>query len=133
MNRQTLLRRLPFWVLLAVFYGIVPLLDLSGGGKLLQLLCYLPGLTFVAAWFYGLLNGFRWQLALGACLGAVPAVLVYYNATALYFALIYGALAALGSFLGGLWRKSNRGAAWESGARSEPTPPKSSARRTAGK
>lgn len=108
MDRKTLLRRLPSWVLLAVSYGVIPLMDKSMGGRLLQLVCYLPGLTFLAAWLYGLLNGFRWPLIAGAAVGAVLAILVYLNATALYFVPIYAGIAALGCFLGGLWRKKPR-------------------------
>ena len=105
MDRKTLLRRLPFWALLAVSYGVIPLMDKSVGGRLLQFGCYLPGLTFVAAWLYGLLNGFRWPLIVGAAVGTMVSVLMYLNATALYFVLIYAGIAALGCFLGGLWRK----------------------------
>lgn len=92
-------------MLLGISDYFLPLLCTGQSQLLLLLVAYLPGLLFVISWFFGLFCGFRWQYALAVCVLFVPSALIFFNATALWFALIYGVLAILGSFFGSLWRR----------------------------
>lgn len=105
MNYLTILRRLPFWTALLAVYFLWPLFDESTGGRFLQLVGFLPGLTFILCWLHGLVNGFDWTLCTAAALLAFPVIFLYFDGSVWFFGLIYGAVAFLACFLGGLWRK----------------------------
>ena len=104
-TKETVLRHFPFAVLLLATFYLLPLVETGDSGRLLLLLAFMPGLVFVISWFFGLVNRFRWYYFLAAGLLFLPAALIFFNATALWFCLIYAVLACLGSFLGGLWRR----------------------------
>lgn len=107
MTRQALRRRLPFWAAAVLIFYLVPLMGRSEDKQLLQLFFLLPGLSFVSAWFYGLVNRFRWQYPLGVGVLFLPAVFLYYNVTAWYFTLVYAVVACIAVFFGSLWHKKN--------------------------
>lgn len=104
-KKETVLRHFPFALLILVTFYLLPLFETGDSGRLLLLMAFLPGLVFVISWFFGLLLGFRWYYAAAVTLLFLPASLIFYNATALWFCLIYGALACLSCFMGSLWRK----------------------------
>lgn len=105
MKRELIYRYVIFAILLGLTLFFLPLLCTAQSQLLLLLVVYTPGTIFVLSWFFGLFCGFRWQFPLAAGLLFVPAALIYFNTTALWFALVYGLLAALGCFFGSLWRR----------------------------
>lgn len=105
MKKGFMRRQLPFIALLPAIYLLPPLFVTGESGRLLLLVAYLPALVFVISWFFGLANRFRWYFFLLTGVLFVPVALLFFNATALWFGAVYAAVACLGSFLGGLWRR----------------------------
>ncbi len=107
MRREFWLKTAIFAVLLVFTDYFLPLLCAAQSQLLLLLLVYIPGLTFALSWFYGLVSGFSWPYPFAVAALFVPAALIYYNATALWFAPVYGLCAGLGCVFGSLWRKKS--------------------------
>lgn len=105
MKHPLALRIVVFAILFAVLFYFTPLLCTAQSQLLLLLYVYLPGISFVLSWFFGLFCKFRWQLPLAVGVLFVPSALIYFNATALWLTLAYAALSALGCFFGSLWRR----------------------------
>lgn len=105
MDRAYVLRRLPFWVVLAAVYFVLPACTTGIGGRFLALICFLPGLTFVISWVYGIVNRFSWVFCTGATVLALPVMFCFYDSSTWYYALIYGAISFFACFVGGLWKK----------------------------
>lgn len=107
MDRSFLLRRLPFWVVLLAVYYVWPLCDASVSGRFFQLIGFLPGLTFIICWVYGLVNRFSWVFCTSATVLALPVMFLFFDSSTWYYALIYGAIGFFACFVGGLWRKKS--------------------------
>lgn len=87
--------------ILATFY-LLPLCMRNTAGAMMVLLFAMPVLCFAISFAYGRMRGFHvlYPVAVGLCF--LPSIWIFYNESALIYVAIYGALALLGSFLGGL-------------------------------
>lgn len=102
--RHKLLRWRNALILMIVFYyGLPPLIhlgDTTGWMVLPALLLIFPAIAFLLCLYDGMRNGFSWILPLCAALLFLPTVFLYYNITALLYAVIYGSLGFIGEVVG---------------------------------
>ena len=87
--------------IVATFY-LLPLCMRDTGGAMLILLFAMPVLCLAISFAYGRKRGFHPLYPLAVCLCFLPSIWIFYNESALIYAAVHGALALLGSFLGGL-------------------------------
>lgn len=87
--------------IVAAFY-LLPFCMRDTAGAMLVLLLAMPVLCLGISFAYGRKRGFHllYPLAVGLCF--LPSIWIFYNESALIYVAVYGTLALLGSFLGGL-------------------------------
>ena len=96
---------LPYWGIGLLGFYALPLIGRSAVWvSALLLLAVLPLLCLVCGIVHGLRNGFQLLLGLGLAALFVPTVWIYYNETALVYAVGYLAVALAGNALGGLMK-----------------------------
>lgn len=100
-----------FWGFVLLFYGLpLPsLLDAHASNEQLLRHCLFiidPLVVFLSVFMFGLKAGFRWwaPLIIGALF--MPTVFLYYNYTALFYALAYVFLSYIGVWCGHATRNS---------------------------
>ena len=87
--------------IVAVFY-LLPLFMRNTTGAMLVMLFAMPALCVTISFFYGRHHGFHPLYPVAVSLCFLPSIWIFYNESALIYVAIYGAMAFLGSFLGGL-------------------------------
>lgn len=65
-----------------------------------MLLLGFPILTYIASIIFGLYNRFKWLYIFFPTVLFIPSAFIYYNYTALVYAILYGCCAALGMSVG---------------------------------
>ena len=87
-------------LVMLAFYVAVPLLCRDTGSAIFTLLCLLPVILFILSLVYAKMNGFKWYLSLAVALLWLPIVFIYYNESAMIYALIYGVISFIGQGVG---------------------------------
>ena len=87
-------------LVILVFYVAAPLLCMDTGSAMFTLLCLLPAILFILSLVYAKMNGFKWYLSLAVALLWLPTVFIYYNESAMIYALIYGVISFIGQGVG---------------------------------
>lgn len=82
-----------------LFY-ILPLIIKDTGSGMLVLLLLIPITCFLISLIYGIKNLFDWRFPILVMLLFIPTIFLFYNESAAIYSLIYGFIAAFGSFLG---------------------------------
>lgn len=88
-------------ILLLDFY-LLPLLIKDTGTAMFLLLGVVPIICFLCSLFYGVKQGFHWQYAVITAILFLPAIFLFYNASAWIYAPCYGIVACIGNALGNL-------------------------------
>lgn len=89
--------------MIVFYYGLPPLIDLgdtTGWMILPALLLIFPAMAFLLCLYDGISYGFSWMLPLACALLFLPTVFLYYNMTALLYAVIFGSLGFIGEVVG---------------------------------
>ncbi len=92
---------------LAVFY-IFPLFSKTPGSFDMIAFVFFPLVCGFTGYFYGLKNGIVFLYPILVAILFIPAIYLYYNATAWVYALCYGGLALIGNYIGGLRSKKEQ-------------------------
>ena len=95
----------PYLLALFIDFYLLPMMGLDTAMAALMLLIVIPLLAFVVGVVYGLRNGFLGYLAIAAGLLFLPTVWIYYNTSALIYALLYAAVVLAGTGVGRLFYK----------------------------
>ena len=98
--RHTLRPLLPYLIMLAADFYLLPLLIRDTGAAMVLMLCVIPVLAFAVGAAYGVRRGFCPALAVAAALLFLPTVSLFYNETALVYAAVYGLLVLAGNGAG---------------------------------
>ena len=93
---------IPFLAGIVAAFYLLPLCMRDTGGAIVVLLLVMPALCLGISFAYGRRRGFHALYPLAVSLCFLPSIWIFYNESALIYVAIYGALALLGSFLGGL-------------------------------
>ena len=92
-------------LVMLAFYVAAPLLCRDTGSAMFTLLCLLPATLFILSLIYAKMNGFKWYLSPAVALLWLPIVFIYYNESAVIYALIYGVISFIGQGIGFLVNK----------------------------
>ncbi len=87
----------------AFMFNILPAAFIGGnmsGFIIYMLLLGFPALIYVASIIFALYNRFRWIYIFFPTVLFIPAAFIYYNYTALVYAVLYASSAALGMLVG---------------------------------
>jgi hypothetical protein len=101
--KAKLLNMLPYLLVLAVDFYLLPLLAQNTGAAMLLMLCVMPLVALVIGVAYGLRRGFSIWLAVIALLLFIPTIFIYYNASAWVYPLFYALLVLVGNLIGRLF------------------------------
>lgn len=101
--KKTFPRLAPYLLALAVDFYLLPLLARDTGPAMLMMLCVMPLIALAAGVLYGVRHGFGVLLAAAALVLFVPAVFLYYNASAWVYAPAYALLVLAGTGIGRLF------------------------------
>lgn len=91
-----------FLLIIAISFYLVPLMIKDTGIGMLVLLVVLPIISFICSMIYGMGNIFHPLFSLCVVLLYIPTVFLYYNSSAMIYALIYGLLSLTGLYIGTL-------------------------------
>lgn len=98
--RTRLRELLPYLLMLAADFYLLPLLIRDTGTAMVLTLCAMPVAAFAAGVACGVRQGFRPLLAAAAAVLFLPTLPLYYNLSAWVYAPVYGAVVLLGCGLG---------------------------------
>ena len=94
---------LPYLIVLAVDFYLLPVAAQNTGAAMLLMLCVMPLVALVIGVAYGLRRGFSIWLAVIALLLFIPTIFIYYNASAWVYPLFYALLVLVGNLIGRLF------------------------------
>ena len=100
---EVLKKMIPWLAVVAAAFYLLPLLIRDTGSAMVVLLVALPVLCFFVAFAYGVKNRFHWVFPLLCGVLFVPSVFIFYNVSALPYALIYGVIALVGNLIAKLF------------------------------
>ena len=101
--KKRLMTLLPYTVVLAVDFYLLPCLMKNTGAAILILLCGIPLVAFHCALIYGVRHGFEYLLPIIAIILFSPTVFIYYNSDMsawIFYATIYGIITLAGNGIG---------------------------------
>ena len=101
--KAKLLNMLPYLIVLAVDFYLLPFAAQNTGAAMLLMLCVMPLVAIVTGVAYGLRRGFSIWLAVIALLLFIPTIFIYYNASAWVYPLFYALLVLVGNLIGRLF------------------------------
>ncbi len=101
--KAKLLNMLPYLIVLAVDFYLLPVAAQNTGAAMLLMLCVMPLVALVIGVAYGLRRGFSIWLAVIALLLFIPTIFIYYNASAWVYPLFYALLVLVGNLIGRLF------------------------------
>lgn len=93
-------KMLPYLILMCISFYLFPILIQNTGMGMLILLIFMPLICFVCSFLFGLKHSFQPLFSILLSVLFIPSIFIYYNSSALIYALIYGLLSLLGLFLG---------------------------------
>lgn len=98
--KKKLLSLIPYVVILAINFYLLPLLSKNTGMAILTMLLIMPLITFLAALIYAYISGFSIFLPLVVVLLFLPSVFIFYNESAYVYIVVYGIISIIGDFIG---------------------------------
>ncbi len=98
--KAKLLNMLPYLIVLAVDFYLLPVAAQNTGAAMLLMLCVMPLVALVTGVAYGLRNGFSLLLPLMALLLFIPTIFIYYNVSAWVYAPFYAIIVLVGNGIG---------------------------------
>jgi len=101
--REKLTARMPYAIVLAITYYVLPLLIRDTGLAMLIMLCVMPMLTLCCAVVCGVRHGFDLLLPLAAAALFTPTIFVFYNESAWIYVVVHALLALVGTGIGSVF------------------------------
>ncbi len=98
---------LPYLIVLAVNYYAFPLLITDTGMGIFMLLGVIPLISMICAFVCGVRQGFHWLFVLCGTLLFIPSIWIFYNSSASFYIIVYGAILLIGNALGMLLHKKH--------------------------
>ena len=103
--KKKLLVLLPYSIILAIAFYVLPLLIKDTGSGMFILLLVIPLLTLICAVIYGVRQGFDFLLPLTAVILFVPTIFIFYNASAWVYIIAYAVITLVGNGIGSIFPK----------------------------
>ena len=105
--KKKLVSLIPYAVALIAIFYVLPLSVHSTGLAMLTMLLIIPLLTLLCAVVYGRLHGFGLLFPLAAAVLFAPSILIFYNASAWVYIVIYAVVALAGVTVGSVLRRKS--------------------------
>ena len=105
--KKRMLRLLPYAIVLALGYYVVPALIRDTGSAMFVLLLAIPLLTLACGVVFGVRHGFELLLSITAAALFIPSIFLFYNDSAWVYTIGYGAIALAGNGIGKIfhWKR----------------------------
>ena len=103
--KQKLLALLPYAIVLAIIFYVLPLLIKDTGSGMFMLLLVIPLLTLICAVIYGVRQGFDFLLPVTATILFAPTIFIFYNRSAWVYIIAYAVIALVGNGIGRAFHK----------------------------
>ncbi|WP_041668288.1 hypothetical protein [Acetobacterium woodii] len=100
LDLKILLPALPYLLLTAMIFFILPTLDPNSTMFTLFLLVIIPVYCFICAYLYGIKNGFIWVYPIIIAVVFLPSIFLIIGYKAVIYAIIYGSSAMIGIVIG---------------------------------
>lgn len=97
---------LPYLLVLAVDFYLLPLLITDTGLGIMMMLVVMPLICIGCSIVYGSKQAFHWQYPILAMVLFLPTVFLYYNISAWVYVPSYAIAALVGNLIGSFFRKS---------------------------
>jgi len=104
-NLPLLLPVLPYLVMTAVIFFILPMLEPDSKYFLFFMLLIIPGYCLIAGFVYGFKNGIVWFYPVFISIIFLPLVFSMIYMKVVIYGCIYGCLSLMGMYLGNLFKK----------------------------
>lgn len=101
--KKTLIGLLPYLLVLAADFYLLPRLIGDTGSAMLIMLCVMPLIAFICSLIYGVLHSFNILLPVLTAILFASTVPIYYNDSALIYILAYAIAALAGNGIGKLF------------------------------
>lgn len=98
--KKKLTAMLPYLLVLAADFYLLPFLARDTGTAMLLMLCVMPFAALGTAAAYGMRRGFDLLLPIGSAVLFLPTVFLYYNASAWVYSAGYGVVTLVGMAVG---------------------------------
>ena len=98
--KTKLLTMLPYLIVFAVDFYLLPVVAKNTGAAMLMMLCVMPLIAFVSAVMYGVRRGFSLLLSLMALILFIPTIFIHYNSSAWVYAPFYAVIVLVGNGIG---------------------------------
>lgn len=95
----------PYIIVLAVDFYLLPCLINDTGIAMLMILCVMPLIAFICSVIYGIRQGFGGLLPIVAAILFAPTIFIYYNESAWIYVIIYGFVTLIGNGVGRIFYK----------------------------
>jgi len=97
---QSIKKMLPYLLICAIAFYVLPLFGQTTGGFMLILLVVIPFICFLTSLVYGLIN--EWNLLYPILVGLLfaPTVFLFYNSSAWVYIIGYAFLSFVGIYVG---------------------------------
>lgn len=103
--KNKLIKLIPYALVLAVDFYLLPFLIRDTGIAMLMMLCVIPLIAFMCSVIYGVRQGFNFILPITAVLLFFPTIFIFYNESALIYVAIYGIVTLVGNVVGRIFYK----------------------------
>jgi len=91
---------LPFWIIILLGFYALPFAIQNTGSAMLVLLIAVPLICFVCGLLFGIKNGFSLIFSLVIAILFIPAIFIFYNATAWIYIVAYFFIPFVGNLIG---------------------------------
>ena len=98
------MRMLPYLLINAVAFYLIPILIKDTGSAMFVLLIGIPWICLITAVVFGVRNSFNWIYPIAVALLFAPTIFIFYNASAWVYIIGYGAIAFAGNLIGTLFK-----------------------------
>ena len=103
--KKKILALLPYVIVLAIIFYVLPLLIKDTGSGMFMLLLVIPLLTLICAVIYGVRQGFDFLLPVTATILFAPTIFIFYNRSAWVYIIAYAVIALVGNGIGRAFHK----------------------------
>lgn len=103
--KNKLIKLIPYALVLAVDFYLLPFLIRDTGIAMLMMLCVIPLIAFMRSVIYGVRQGFNFLMPITAVLLFFPTIFIFYNESALIYVAIYGIVTLVGNVVGRIFYK----------------------------
>lgn len=97
----------PYLIVQAAAFYLLPLTIKDTGMAMVVMLAGLPAVCFAVSFILGMKHTLQWRYPFMVAFLFLPTLFIFYNSTAWVYAPGYGMIALAGSWLGGLFHRSN--------------------------